>query len=175
MKVLDLGGVCGHRFEGWFASEQDFQDQLARGLLECPLCGERDVSKRLSAPRINLGRSTDAHEAQTTEQSAARAPQQTAMAQGQAETRPEGSGVAPSHQVPAQLQALFWHAMKTVAAQTEDVGARFAEEARRIHHGETPARGIRGQATMEEAQALVEEGVDILPLPDLPVFKTPLQ
>lgn len=170
MKVLDLGGVCGHRFEGWFASEQDFQDQLARGLLECPVCGERAVSKRLSAPRINLGRSTASGEA------VASTPAKE-QAAGAAHTVPASSQQQPnaSKEVSTQLQALFWQAMKTVAAQTEDVGPRFAEEARRIHHGETPARGIRGQASLEEAQALVEEGVDILPLPDLPVFKTPLQ
>jgi len=82
---------------------------------------------------------------------------------------------AASAGLPAELQAVWWQAMRTIAARTEDVGDRFAEEARRIHRGDTPARDIRGRATLEQAQDLLEEGVELLPLPDLDLFKTTLQ
>lgn len=145
MKVLNLQCLHGHGFEGWFASEDDFQGQLARGLVECPLCGEQQVSKLPSAPRLNLG--------------ATRAePRQEVM------TAPE-----------AALQAAWMKMVRQVMASTEDVGERFAEEARRIHYGETPERGIRGQATSEETQALLEEGVSVLPLPVPKGMKEPLQ
>ncbi len=159
MKVLDLNGACGHVFEGWFGSEDDFLDQLNRGLLECPICGDRQITKRLSAPRLNLSRSAEPSPSATTTAPVA---------------RPHLSSTAPVEGLPA-VQAAWWRAVREVAAKTEDVGDQFAQEARRIHQGTSPARGIRGRATLEDAQALLEEGVDVLPLPDLPVFKTNLQ
>ncbi len=152
MKVLDLQCSHGHLFEGWFASEDEFQGQLARALVECPMCGDTAIIKRLSAPRLNLG-------------AAEPAPASAAPA------RPGHQGVmAPPE---AALQAAWMKAVAQVMAQTEDVGARFAEEARRIHYGEADERGIRGQATREETQALLEEGIPVLPLP--PALKGPLQ
>lgn len=159
MKVLDLNGACGHVFEGWFGSEQDFLDQLSRGLLECPLCGDRQITKRLSAPRLNLSRSADP----------------TVQASDQAPSAPSNPTPAVPADGLAAVQAAWWRVVREVAAKTEDVGDQFAQEARRIHQGASPARDIRGQATLEEAQALLEEGVDVLPLPDLPVFKSNLQ
>ena len=145
MKVLDLQCSGLHVFEGWFGSEDDFASQLARGLVACPMCADTQVTKKLSAPRLNLGH--------------ARAPE------------------APAHDVVAtntntnpetQVQ-LAWMAMaRRVLANTEDVGARFAEEARRIHYGETPQRGIRGKASAAETESLLDEGIAVmqLPLPD---------
>lgn len=159
MKVLDLHGACGHVFEGWFGSEADFLDQLSRGLLECPLCGDRQITKRLSAPRLNLSRSTEP----------------TVQASDKAPSAPSNPTPAVPANGMAAVQAAWWRAVREVAAKTEDVGDQFAQEARRIHQGTSPARDIRGRATLQEAQALVEEGVDVLPLPDLPVFKANLQ
>jgi len=147
MKVLNLQCVHAHGFEGWFASEDDFQDQLARGLVECPLCGDKGVSKLPSAPRLNLGASEPAP-----------APRQEVMS-------------APN----AQLQAAWMELVKQVMSNTEDVGERFAEEARRIHYGESEERGIRGQASKEETQALLEEGIGVMPLPIPKGMKGPLQ
>lgn len=135
MKVLNLQCTHGHGFEGWFASEDAFQDQLQRGLVECPLCGETDVRKMLSAPRLNLG-------------AASPEPRQEVVA-------------APD----TQLQAAWMKMARHVMANTEDVGERFAEEARRIHYGESEERGIRGQATRSETESLIEEGIGVLPLP----------
>ena len=147
MKVLNLQCSHAHGFEGWFASEDDFQGQLARGLVECPMCGDKAVTKLPSAPRLNLGASEPAA-----------APKQEVMS-------------APN----AQLQAAWMQLVKQVMANTEDVGERFAEEARRIHYGESEERGIRGQASKEETQALLEEGIGVLPLPIPKGLKGPLQ
>jgi hypothetical protein len=159
MKVLDLCCANGHGFEGWFASEEDYQSQNGRGLIECPLCADRVIRRMPSAPRLNL--------------SHAREPQATPPA------APPAQADAPAQQPPtaeqAALQALWLKAVRHVMANTEDVGTRFAEEARRIHYGESERRGIRGQASAEDAKALVDEGIEIavLPLPD--ALKKPLQ
>ncbi|GHC73375.1 hypothetical protein GCM10007320_09960 [Pseudorhodoferax aquiterrae] len=146
MKVLDLQCPHGHGFEGWFGSEDDFQSQLARGLVECPVCGDTSVTKKLSAPRLNLGASVPA------------------------ESKPrEVAAVDP------QLQAAWMKMVRHVLANTEDVGGRFAEEARRIHYGEAAERNIRGQASREETESLLEEGIPVMPLPIPKALKEPLQ
>ena len=150
MKVLNLQCGHAHAFEGWFASEDDFQSQLARGLLECPLCGDTGIAKMPSAPRLNLGAS---------EPAAVPAPKQEVM------------NAAPN----AQLQAAWMQLVKQVMANTEDVGERFADEARKIHYGESEERGIRGQASREETQALLDEGIGVMPLPIPKGLKGPLQ
>ena len=155
MKVLDLQCAHQHVFEGWFASEDDFNTQLARGLVSCPLCGDQHIEKKLSAPRLNL-----------------RAGKQDA-------TPAPASGVAmsnhPAHAELAELQARMLRAMREIVANTEDVGERFAEQARAMHHGEIERRNIRGSATPEVALELIEEGVDVMPLPLLPPAKETLQ
>ena len=153
MKVLNLQCAHAHAFEGWFGSEDDFQGQLARGLVECPLCGDSAITKLPSAPRLNLGATEPAPAAATATQ-----PKQEVMS-------------APN----AQLQAAWMQLVKQVMANTEDVGERFADEARKIHYGETEERGIRGQASREETQALLEEGIGVLPLPIPKGMKGPLQ
>ena len=157
MKVLDLHCEHDHVFEGWFASEDDFQSQLASGLLTCPICSSQSIEKKLSAPRLNLGAS---------EPSIAPLPAQA----------PADAGNLDLAQVnPQQLQAAWIKAVKEVMSQTEDVGERFAEEARKIHYGESESRGIRGQASRDEAQALEEEGIQIVALPLPAALKGPLQ
>jgi hypothetical protein len=145
MKVLNLQCSHTHRFEGWFASEEDFQSQLSRGLVECPLCGDNQVTKMLSAPRLNLGAVEPA-------------------AKQDVVSMPDAS-----------LQAAWMKMVRHVMANTDDVGERFAEEARRIHYGETEERSIRGQASREETEALIEEGIGVLPLPIPDALKGPLQ
>jgi len=153
MKVLNLGCAQSHLFEGWFGSEADFQSQLERGLLECPVCGDRTVHKRLSAPRLNLRGQHD-------DPTPASAP----AAAGRVE--PPGAG---------EIQAGYLRALREVMARTEDVGTRFASEARRMHQGEIEPRQIRGRASVAEAVELIEEGIAVLPLPDLPAVKETLQ
>jgi hypothetical protein len=143
MKVLDLQCPGGHRFEGWFASADDFESQLSRKLVECPICGATEVSRLPSAPRLNLS--------------------------GAAEPAQQGGPDV------SELQARVMRALREVLDKTENVGDRFAEEARRIHYNEAPARNIRGVTTPEDARALVEEGIDVMPLPIPAALKEPLQ
>jgi hypothetical protein len=145
MKVLNLRCANGHGFEGWFASDDEFMDQNGRGLLECPLCNDHVVCRMPSAPRLNL--------------SGAR----------------EEPGTAPAPAQPADLQAAWLQTVRRVLANTEDVGDRFAEEARRIHYGESKNRGIRGDATPQERQALHDEGIEVVAIPVPAALKGPLQ
>ena len=128
MKVFDLQCSARHSFEGWFGSEADFVDQLARQLIQCPVCGDSQLEKMLSAPRLNLGRT----------------------------------------------QALLRLA-KAMLEQTQDVGSQFAEEARKIHYGESEARAIRGLATPQQTRELLEEGVQVMPFVLPESLKGPLQ
>lgn len=148
MKVLDLRCQHGHRFEGWFACEDDFLDQNGRGLVECPLCGDRIVQRLPSAPRLNLSGATE--------------PATPASSPAEASSPPD-------------LQTLWLKAVRHMLATTEDVGERFADEARRIHYGEAKARGIRGQASPEQREALRDEGIEVVPLPIPAALKGPLQ
>lgn len=169
MKVLNLQCSRQHSFEGWFGSEDDFQDQLARSLIECPLCADKQIQKMPSAPRLNLGAHQPAQAA--SEKNGAKSPSSasgTMAPLDKAEpTLPEG--------LPAAAQAAFLQALRQVVKNTEDVGARFADEARRIHYGEADARSIRGQASVRETVELLEEGIEVMPLPMLPALKETLQ
>lgn len=165
MKVLDLHCPQQHVFEGWFASEDDFQSQLSRSLVQCPVCGATEITKRLSAPRLNLG----ARPALRQQRSEA-APPQPGKSESQGQSESESSQLA-ARATPEQarerlqaLQASWLRWSREVARQTEDVGQRFAEEARRMHYGETDERAIRGQASPEQALELIEEGIAVMPL-----------
>ena len=147
MKVLDLRCSNGHGFEGWFASEDDYMSQNGRGLVECPLCADRTVTRLPSAPRLNL--------------SASRAAAERPLRPGPPQT--------------ADLQASWMQAVRQMLASTEDVGERFAEEARRIHYGESEQRGIRGRASADERRALGDEGIEVMTLPLPPALKGPIQ
>ena len=158
MKVLDLRCGAGHAFEGWFASEGDFQSQREGGLLDCPLCGNADVARLPSAPRLNL--------------SGARAP---APAREGAEAPSAPAAPAPTMAIHGNAVSRFVEAVAELLQNTEDVGTRFAEEARRIHYGESEAKAIRGQTTPEEREALADEGIEVFTLPVGIPPKTPLQ
>ena len=127
-----------HEFEGWFSESADFDRQVATGFLTCPVCHSAAVSKLLMAPSVSTARRKD--ERQTLAMDAMRR---------------------------EALQKLK-EAVAAVKANSEDVGTQFPEEARKIHYGEADARGIIGQATFDEAQALLEEGIEIAAIPVLP-------
>jgi hypothetical protein len=154
MKVFDLNCDRDHRFEGWFASAEAFADQQERELIECPVCGSHSVRKIPAASRLNLSGS-------------------------QAPARPEPGTAAPptgrGQMTPAQLQALFMKMTRRIMETTEDVGERFAEEARRIHYSEAPERAIRGSTSPDEAVALREEGIEVFALPVPLALKGSLQ
>ncbi len=144
MKVLNLQCAHGHGFEGWFASNDAFETQLAAGLVACPICGDADIAKLLTAPRLNLGNPKPPSDA-----------------------KPAPADISP--------EARWMHAVREVLSKTEDVGERFAEEARRMHYGEVEERGIRGRATREEARTLEDEGIAVYSLPVPPALKETLQ
>jgi hypothetical protein len=158
MKVFALQCVHGHPFEGWFKDLAAYEDQREGGLLECPCCGSREVEKTLSAPRLNL--------------SGAREPIGPAVV-----SAPNATEV-PAMTVPPESAAALAAAMKIVRqalSSSEDVGARFAEEARAMHAGEAPSRSIHGQTSLQTARELAEEGIAVLPLPFGNLLKSSLQ
>lgn len=135
MKIFDLLCAAGHRFEGWFASAEDYKRQKARGLLGCPTCGSQEVDRVPSASRINSG-------------------------------VPQPASQAPAGHDPLALaQKLYSRMLDELLTKSEDVGSAFPAEARRIHYQEAPIRSIRGQASREEHEALVEEGIPVARLP----------
>jgi hypothetical protein len=152
MKVLDLRCAHGHVFEGWFASEDDFVSQSAGSLVQCPLCGNPDVVKLLSAPRLNL--------------LTPRAdPQPPPSNPGRADEVPSDQIAVTNTSTQREALMTAWLSVaREVVAHTTDVGDRFAEEARKMHYQEVEAHPIRGTASLNETRALLDEGIEVLPL-----------
>ncbi len=148
MIVFDLLCSSGHRFEGWFASAADFASQKERKLLSCPSCGAAKVERVPSAARVNLG---------ATEPKAPAQPAKT----------PEMEGKDPF----AIAQMLYSRMLDELLTKSEDVGKDFPAEARKIFYDQAPARAIRGQATQQEHDDLLDEGVPVARLPVPPADK----
>jgi hypothetical protein len=174
MKVLSLQCTHQHSFEGWFASEDDFQSQLSRGLIECPMCADKRVQKLPSAPRLNLGGHTSPDSSAQGGQLAASPSDLAVPSEKSVKAPSSAAAVMPTERNHVE-QAEFLKALRHVITHTEDVGSRFAEEARRIHYGELEARNIRGQTSVREAAELMDEGIEIMSLPLLPGGNGPLQ
>lgn len=132
--------ICdhGHEFEGWFSESADFDRQKEGGFLSCPVCSSLAISKTLMAPSVATAR------------------------------QKEESQKLVFDQVQKEAFLKLKEAVAAVKANSEDVGERFPEEARKIHYGETEARGIIGNATPDEVHALIDEGIEVAPLPMLP-------
>ena len=151
-----------HEFDGWFKDSAAFDKLAAIGLVECPQCGPAKVAKRLMAPAIpKKGRP-----ARNTKPEAPPAP--VVEAPAPPPPSPPALPAAALAAMPAELRAMLRHMRTEVEKNCDYVGADFAEEARKIHHGETEARGIFGEATEDEAEALREEGIDIARIPWVP-------
>lgn len=146
----DLKCAGGHGFEAWFGSAAAFDDQSARGLVACAICGVKDVEKALMAPGLPT-RGNRAAEASASQP----AP-------------PKPTGPMLSAPVPAEIMQKLAALRREIESKSEHVGRRFAAEARAMHLGDAEARPIHGEATGEEAKALLEEGVPVAPLPFLP-------
>ncbi|NDB13042.1 MAG: DUF1178 family protein [Betaproteobacteria bacterium] len=167
MIVFNLHCDLDHRFEGWFASHEAYENQKSRSLIECPLCGSTSIGKMLSAPRISRGL------VEAPNLVAAEVEPQVEVAQSKG-----GVAQAVNPQAAPQalaLQAAWFQMLRYVVENTVDVGQQFADEARRIHYHEAPERNIRGQVSHQEAQALAEEGIEILSLPLPAARKGPVQ
>jgi hypothetical protein len=145
MKVLSLRCAHDHRFDGWFANGEAFVDQAERGLVACPVCGDTTIAALPSAPRLNVSALRD------------------------------GASPTTAQDPTAERQLQWMRAVQHMLNSTEDVGERFPEEARRIHYGEVEQRGIRGRASREDAQALHDEGIEVVAVPVPKAFEGPLQ
>lgn len=153
--MIRYGLVCeaGHAFDGWFRSSSDFDAQSEKGLLGCPACGSEKIEKALMAPSIRTGASKAEPEAVT--------------------AQPADPGVAPAavavvDEKHAKMREMLRELRTALTQNSEDVGDRFPEVARKMHSEEIEQRSIHGRATPEEARALAEEGVDITRLPPFP-------
>ena len=149
--------ICdnAHEFESWFSTSASFEEQARRGLVACPVCGSAKVERAIMAP--NLAR-TDRGPRPV---EAAAAPAATAAAPTPAPVALMGEKEIAVREM---LSALHRHVTETA----EHVGPRFAEEALKIHHGESDSRAIYGEATADDARMLHDEGVEFMPLPRLP-------
>ena len=146
MIVFDLLCSGGHRFEGWFNSADDFASQKKSKLLACPTCGSASVERVPSATRANLG---------------AQPPKEAPKPQQQPAKTPSMEGKDPF----AIAQMLYSQMLDDLLTNSEDVGMEFPSEARKIYYQEAKARSIRGQATQQEHDDLIEEGIPVARLP----------
>ena len=146
-----------HEFEAWFGSSAAYDTQAKRGQISCPDCGSTKVSKTLMSPGVAT-------------RSSERAPPTPSVP-----ARVEEATATPANDRQAEMQrqflAMLQHVRQEVEKNAEYVGPKFADEARKMHHEEVEARSIWGEATLEEARELVEDGIDCLPLPPLPKDK----
>ncbi len=154
MKVFNLACEHEHRFEGWFGSAEDYDAQLARGLIECPVCANSTIRKLPAAPRLNLSGASE----------------KPAVPARGTEAKPLAEPPDPR-----VLQAMFMKMARALVENTEDVGDRFADEARKIHYREAPERGIRGVASPDEARELADEGIEVFSFPIPAALKEPVQ
>ena len=138
-----------HAFEGWFSNSKDFDDQIKRGLVTCPFCDTPSIEKSLMTPAVSMQKSIAPSEANETG-SATNAPV----------TKEYTEAMNKIREIRDQVQA-----------NSENVGNKFPEEARKIHYGEAEKRGIYGEASPDDVKELVDEGVEIMPLPVLPEDK----
>ncbi|OKL44807.1 DUF1178 family protein [Pseudovibrio exalbescens] len=180
--MINYALVCdsGHRFDGWFRNSADFEAQVQRGLVACPICESTKVSKGLMSPNVSTSRtrSKAEAEAQAARETATAVPSQEASASASPATGaaavPATAGAAPQPNMALNSEKMrelvdaIRSFRKQVTENAENVGDRFAEEARKMHYGEAEERGIYGQASVDDARELLEEGIDVLPLPVLP-------
>ena len=152
MKIFNLQCKQGHTFEGWFASAEACDDQQGRGLLECPLCAS--LAHRIPTASYVISGSS----------SPSKPP---------ADVTPPEDAAGPS--VQASVREKIIAMARSLIEQSDYVGRDFPEEARRIHYQEAPERSIVGEATVQEAKELIEEGIDLVPLPAVSGAKGRLQ
>jgi hypothetical protein len=149
-----------HEFDGWFKDSAAFDRQTKRGLVECPVCGDTDVSRALMAPAV--ARKGSARIAEVP--AAPSAPSAPA-----APSAPTAPVVSAGGQMPAQMRAMLQRLRTEIERNCDYVGPQFAEEARKIHRGESDKRGIYGEATREQSEALAEEGIEVGTIPWVPL------
>ena len=153
----------GHGFDGWFKGSAEFDRLAQANLLSCPHCGGDKVDRAMMAPQISKkGRvkSGSGPEVLAAPDDAA-APEQSRAPQG-------GSSAAVAAPIPDAVRAVLAKLRAEVEAQCDYLGDGFAAEARRIHEGSAPARGIYGEASRADIETLIEDGIDVTPIPWVP-------
>ncbi len=161
MIVFNLSCSEQHVFDGWFRSADEYDRQAANGLVECPFCGDKHITKQLSAPRINSGASSgksDGSSMLSSESSPISSSQNKQPASRAQE-------VLAASMLPGLQEHMLKQFKNFVLTNTENVGNEFAETARRIHYGEESHRNIRGRVSLSEAVALRDEGIETVSLP----------
>ncbi|MDB5641652.1 MAG: hypothetical protein JWN07_969 [Hyphomicrobiales bacterium] len=148
--------VCdaSHEFESWFPGSESYEEQVRRGFVECPFCQSTRVTKAIMSPNV-------ARKDRAAAPADAPAPALPAVA-------PPPQQVALLDEKQQHLRAMMRELHEKIVASSDDVGESFPEEARKMHDGETPTRSIRGKASFEEARSLLDEGIPVMPIPDLP-------
>ena len=142
MIKFSLACETGHEFDGWFGSSEDYETQQKRGLIACPVCDTTKVSKSLMAPSVSTARKK--------------------------ESRSQAIAVATAHHAKTEMMAKLREIRDEITKNADNVGEKFPEEARKIHYGESERRAIYGEAGLQDVKELVDEGVEIAPLPVLP-------
>ena len=142
MIKFSLACETGHEFDGWFGSSEDYETQQKRGLIACPVCDTTKVSKSLMAPSVSTARKK--------------------------ESRSQAIAVATAHHAKTEMMAKLREIRDEITKNADNVGEKFPEEARKIHYGESEKRAIFGEAGLQDVKELVDEGVEIAPLPVLP-------
>ncbi len=145
-----------HDFESWFPDSASYDKQVKRGLVTCPVCDSAKISKAIMAPNVARKDKDRVIVADNDDAPTPAAPAQPAQ------------NIALLDEQQQQLRGMIRELHEKIVANTDDVGENFPEEARKMHDGETPARSIRGKASFEEARELLEDGIPVLPIPDLP-------
>jgi hypothetical protein len=146
-----------HEFESWFPSSAAYDAQKGRGLVSCPVCGSQAVEKQIMAPAL------------TRRDKPAAPPSESPSAIAEVPGAPPApQPVAMFSERERELRAMFKAFREHVEKNTEHVGERFPNEARKMHYGEIEHRSIYGQASPAEARELIEEGIEIHPFPVIP-------
>jgi hypothetical protein len=163
-----LACADGHTFESWFASSAAYDKQAKRHLIECPVCGSTKVDRAIMAPAIARGRRRAVREGAASEPMMAPPPADAAAGPPAAAGSAEGSSVAMISEHERELRTKLKELHQHLTGNADYVGAKFPEEARRMHYGEADHRSIYGEASLDDAKALHDEGIEFYPLPRLP-------
>ena len=155
--------ICdqGHTFESWFSNAEGYETQVKRGFVECPSCQSKQVTKALMAPSVSTSRRKEKIRAQAASIMAAEANAAPPPA-------PEPQPMALMDEGQQAMRNMIRELHQKMTENSTDVGDRFASEARDMQSGELPVRPIHGRASLEDAKALIEEGIPVMPLPTLP-------
>ena len=162
--------VCdkAHEFEGWFRNSEDFDAQNSRSLISCPFCGSNNVQKKLMAPAVSTARSKAARVDSARVEETVSEPSGGAPSADGAAGEVQQAALVPLNAQQQEMIEALRKVRKKIIDSSDYVGEQFSEEARRMHYGETEQRNIHGESNAEEVKSLLEEGIDILPLPVLP-------